>query len=174
MVIQQTLPSKPAVAYDVRNATKKQKQSAYWQKLVMKSANCCAHRDLNWYPQLSEKRIKRFRCCWVVPKRCASSSKNRSSMNLQTCMFFFFRSSVIMKWETPPLLFVAWFQVCKTTTRMTVLVELKKPYWVMICKEEAVMKSFGGRKKCGGLRTHHQVHLGNMVVVFSKIDQQCG
>ena len=34
----------------------------------------------------------------------------------------------------------------------------------MTCKEEAVMKSFGGRKKCGGLRTHHQVHLGNMVI----------
>ena len=39
-------------------------------------------------------------------------------------------------------------------------------------QEEAVMKSFGGRIKCGGLCTPHQVHLGNMVVVFSKFDRQ--
>ena len=57
----------------------------------MKSANCCAHRDLNWYPQLSENRINRLRWSWVAAKSCSSSSKNRSSMNLQTCMFVFIK-----------------------------------------------------------------------------------
>ena len=39
-------------------------------------------------------------------------------------------------------------------------------------QEEAMMKSFGGRIKCAGLCPHDQVHLGNMVVVFSKVYQQ--
>ena len=52
-------------------------------------------------------------------------------------------SCVIIKWDTPSLLFVAWLQVCKTTTRM---------------------KRFGGRMKCSGLCTHHQARRGDILV----------
>ena len=42
--------------------------------------------------------------------------------------------------------------------------------------EEAVIKSCGGngRMKCAGFFTPEQVHLSNMVVVFSKVYQQGG